>query len=808
MKQMILNEGWKFRKASEEVFHDVRLPHDAMREEPRDPNCPSGAATGFYPGGQYVYEKELSIPDAWRGKAVWLRFEGIYEYGRIFVNDQPAGKSDNGYLDFTLRIDPFLKFGEKNLLRVEADNPGQNSRWYTGSGLYRPVTLIVKEPVHIVPDGIRVHTVSVDPAVIRVSVTAENDTDGAAHLPLRITLQGAAAEEAITIPAHGTLEKTVTLQVPDAKLWFHEHPYLTDCAVTLGEDSETVRFGIRTAEVVNGKGLLVNGQPVKLLGACLHHDNGMLGAATHKEAEYRRVKALKELGYNAIRSAHNPISRAMLAACDELGMYVMDELYDMWLIHKNPNDYADRTEKNHVRDIRSMVRKDFNHPCVIMYSIGNEISETAKPDGVAFAKKLYETVKAEDPTRPVTTNMNFKLNCLLSMGMGVYKNPKKQQESDPQKPKKEKKSLTGSAFVNYLSEKISFLMEKLTATKRADRKTKDTFALLDIAGYSYGQGRYAKDLKQYPDRIIVGSETYVTDLPESWIMMRENPNLIGDFVWTGWDYLGEAGIGSWDYASDATGDTGYFKPYPWKLGVSGMVDITGQPTVSGRYAETILKQLTRPFVAVSQPNHYREKHSRSSWNFTNALPSWSYPGYDGTPVTVEVYSAAPQVEVFVNGRSLGRNPAGASARYRTLYQTAYESGELKAVSYTAAGEKIGENVLRTANDAQVLALRPSIETAKENGLVFVDISLCDDQGVLKVMESGKIAVEVEGGKLLALGSVKACTTEEYTQSECALFHGRAQAILQASDAASVILRAVYDGKAKASAEISTGRQPE
>ncbi len=806
MKQIALNEDWKFRKASETKWHAVCLPHDAMQTEKRDPDCPGGAATGYFPGGSYSYEKTISIPEAYRGKAVWLRFEGIYEYGRIFVNDQPAGESDNGYLDFTVRIDPYLRFGEENRLRVEADNPGENSRWYTGSGLYRPVSLIVKEPIHIQPDGIRIRTVSINPPVAEVSVNAENDTDADAAVPLIVRIGDACAEETISLPAHGKMTRAITLRLKDAKLWSHEHPNLTECAVTLGAETETAQFGLRKVETVSGKGFLVNGKPVKLLGACLHHDNGMLGAATYHDAEYRRVKALKELGYNAIRSAHNPISRAMLEACDALGMYVMDELYDMWLIHKNPNDYADRTEKNHVRDIRSMVDKDFNHPCVVMYSIGNEISETAKPEGVAFAKELYEALRAEDATRPITTNMNFKLNCLLSLGMGVYKNPKKQKTEETQKPKKAKKSLTGSAFVNYLSEKISFLMEKLTATKRADRTTKDTFALLDIAGYSYGQRRYAKDLKQYPDRIIVGSETYVTDLPESWAMMRESPNLIGDFVWTGWDYLGEAGIGSYDYVSDATKDTGYFKPYPWKLGVSGMVDITGQPTVSGRYAETILKQLTRPFVAVSQPNHYKEKHSRSSWNFTNALPSWSYAGYDGTPVTIEVYSAAQQVEVFVNGKSIGRKASGANARYRTLFDTTYESGELKAVAHGEAGEKLEETVLRTANDTVKLELHPSVETVEENGLVFIDICACDDQNVVNEMENEKVDVQVQGGRLLSLGSAKACSTEDYTGNECSLFHGRAQAVVQASEAGKIVIHAVYDSKIESRAKVAVVHQ--
>lgn len=794
-----LDSGWAFWKKGTERRIPVTIPHDAMIHEKRDPACLNGMNTGYYPGGCYYYEKMLEIPKPLAGKSIWLEFEGIQGISRVFVNGEEAGEIDFGYADHFMRIDGLLHYGETNILTVEADNSGElNSRWYTGSGLYRPVSLHIADKIHVAVNGLKIRTRSFEPACVEVHVALENDGTADADTCLEIAVLTKEKtildkkEIRMVLPTKERTERTFSFTLTGARLWSAEDPYLHECRVRLRDgsgcllDETCARFGIREVSGSAGKGLQVNGRTIKLYGACLHHDNGLLGAATYPAAEYRRIRKLKELGYNAVRSAHNPASKAMLDACDELGMYLIDELYDMWLIHKTPNDYADRVQDNYLRDIQEMVDKDYNHPSVILYSIGNEVSETAGADGVAFAGKLAEAFMRLDSGRLITANINFKLNCLAAMGIGIYRNTDREEQADGHK---RAANLAGSAFANYLSDKIHFLMEKLTATGLADRTTKEVFKRMDIAGYSYGQKRYRKDFVLHPGRIILGSETYISDLPASYRLMQNNSQLIGDFVWTGWDYLGETGIGSFEYESESIPDTGYFKSYPWMLASSGMIDITGKPTVHGYYAQTIYRQLTRPFIAVTQPDHYGERHSRSSWNFTNAIPSWSFEGYEKTPVTIEIYSAAPSVEVLINGRSIGQKACGSGADYRAVFHAKYESGRITARSYDTDGRLLGEKSLSTAGGGKRLRITPEYARGREgeDSLIFVDMELCDDDGTVKVMEKERLQVAVCGSAdLIAVGSARACTTDSFTGDSCHTYHGRAQAVLRTKADSGVI----------------------
>lgn len=786
-----LDSGWIFWKKGTENKIPVTLPHDAMLHEKRDPACLNAMNTGYYPGGCYYYEKTLEIPGHLSEKSIWLEFEGIQGIGKVYVNGKEAGQSDFGYADQYIQVDGFLRYGDTNTITVEVDNSKElSSRWYTGSGLYRPVFLHIADKIHVAVNGLKVRTLSYEPACVEVRVTLENDAAANVNTSLEIAVITKEKDIAdkkeiqVEILAEKRIEQVFSFALAKARLWSADEPYLYECRVRLQDgsgcflDETCVRFGIREVSGSALKGLLVNGQMIKLYGACLHHDNGLLGAATHPAAEYRRIQKLKELGYNAIRSAHNPASKAMLDACDELGMYLIDELYDMWLIHKTPNDYADRVQNNYLRDIRGMVDKDYNHPSVILYSIGNEVSETANADGVEFAGRLADAFLQLDSGRLITANINFKLNCLAAMGIGIYKNADREKKTDKQNTAT---NLAGSALANYLSEKIHFLMEKLTATKLADRTTKDVFDIMDIAGYSYGQKRYHKDFVLHPNRVILGSETYISDLPASYRLMQKNSQLIGDFVWTGWDYLGEVGIGSFEYESESTPETGYFKSYPWMLASSGMIDITGKPTVHGYYAETIYKQLARPFIAVTQPNHYGEKHGRSSWNFTNAIHSWSFEGYEKTPVKIEIYSAAPSVEVLINGKSIGKKACGNEADYRAVFHAKYESGMITAKSYDADGHLLGEESLTTAKSSKRLQITSEYVRGRKDGgsLIFVDMDICDDNGILKVMEKERLQVVVYGNaELIALGSARACTTDAFTGDICHTYHGRAQAVLR------------------------------
>jgi len=807
MKKINFNRNWVFYKDKSENRITVNLPHDAMLTEARNSKCANGMNSGFYPGGKYYYEKKLLLPAEDMDKSIWIEFEGIYKDSKIWINGQEVGGRPFGYTNFYIKADPYLRAGEENIIKVLADNEKEpNSRWYSGSGIYRPVYLYIKNRLHVALNGIRIQTISHNPAKIRVDVTAENDAlkPESSYLQVAIEKDGITVvkkSEQIYVDANGRTQNSFEFVIPDAKLWCEETPELYQCRVALGEEEEMADFGIRTIHWNARTGLCINGVEIKLKGACIHHDNGMLGAATFAVAEERRVKTLKDAGFNAIRSAHNPISKAMLNACDKYGMYVMDELYDMWLIHKTKFDYATYAKDWWEEDLKDMVDKDYNHPSVVIYSIGNEISETAKPEGIKFGRQLKQRLTSLDGTRPVTTNISLKLNALIKIGMGVYRNEKDLVTEDTKtKVNIEKKSsidLSGSAFANYLSNKIAHFMDWLSTTSLADMATKDICKEMDIAGYSYGVGRYQKDFMKYPDRIICGSETYISTLPDAWKMMKENHNLIGDFVWTGWDYLGEAGLGAWEYQSLSTQSTGYFKDFPWLFACAGLIDSTGFMTPHAYFSKIIYKDIKKPFIAVSQINHLGEKHSSSSWNFTNALASWTYDGYEGKAATIEIYSAADTVELLLNGKSLGRKKCGEEQRYRTIFETIYQPGILTAKAYDKQGKSVGESNLMTAGEEDRLTVLPEKTRLEADGedLCYLNIELTDEKGIIKTAVDKIIQLSVSGaGELIALGSARGCTAETFDKTTHYTYHGRALAIIRAGlEAGEIQVKISCDG---------------
>ena len=639
MLQIDFCKDWKFRKKGEEECSSVTLPHDAMIYEERFAECESGSAGAFFPGGIYEYEKEFEVPSEWEGKQVMIRFEGIYRKADISVNGVHVGKIVNGYTERTFELSSVLHYGTKNTMKAVVDNSEvPNSRWYSGSGIYRPVTLFVLEPEHIELDGIRINTISYEPAKIAVSV---KHTGGVASVFV--------LDEGKVVAADAGDE--VELEIPDAKLWSEISPFLYTCKVVLKDgdvitDTREVPFGIRKIEW-SPKGLLINGQETLLRGGCVHHDNGIIGACAYAEAEERKVRIMKEYGYNAIRSSHNPCSRAMLEACDRLGMYMMDETWDMWYQHKSKYDYAADFMDNYVDDIDSMVQKDYNHPCVIMYSIGNEISEPAKEEGIELARKMIKHVHGLDNSRPVTAGLNLMIVANAAKGQEMYNEDGginedtageiggESSEGAPQMPDM---SQMNSTMFNQMAMMVGAGMNHSADSEEADKATTPILDALDIAGYNYASGRYPLEGEAHPDRIVFGSETFPQDIPVNWAMVEQYPYLIGDFMWTAWDYLGEVGLGAWAYTEDAMS---FNKPYPWLLGGAGVIDLIGHGDGSALLAKAVWgKNNGRIGIAVTPANHPGIEVIKSAWRGTNAIPSWSWKGCEGNPVTVEVYTKA------------------------------------------------------------------------------------------------------------------------------------------------------------------------
>ena len=751
----------------------VTLPHDAMLSEERSPDGGTGHAGGYFPGGIYIYEKTFELPEDARGKTVLLEFEGVYQRSKVHINGQLAGGWPSGYTRFYVAADPYLSFDKPNHIRVVVDNSDvPNSRWYSGSGIYRHVNLLIGNKTHIRPNGVRITTRSVgEPAEIRVETHVDNQTGVDCQVQIEILDSGKVIAQQV-----GSTD--TVFEIFRARLWSAESPNLYTCRVTLLLDGKVLdqvveTFGIRSLECTPQKGLLVNGETIKLRGACVHHDNGVLGAATFEAAEERRVKILKEAGYNAIRSSHNPLSVAMLEACDRLGMYVMDELTDTWWIAKNPGDSHKEFLDWWERDLAAMIDKDYNHPCVIFYSMGNEISETAMEKGVAFSKIIVAKARELDNTRPITIGVNLQLNQMNYQGRSHYS--ESGIDSKKQQGKKKGREITTSAYVNTIMNMMKPLDSIFLTQKSVDLATRDAFQSFDVCGYNYGAVRYVLDGKLHPERVIVGSETYPSDIYDNWQMVEKLPYLIGDFQWAGWDYLGEAGAGMWEYGKKKGA---LYKEYPCILAEQGLIDITGCITARAHYNRVVWGLEQKPYICVRPVNHAGERPSKSVWRDTDAIASWSWGGCEGRLAIIEVYSNAHQVELFFNGRSLGKRRL---KKLKALFKTRYTPGTLEAIAYDAQGKEYTRSSLRSAGESTRLNVSVEHSQLQPNGkdLSFLTIEITDDQGIVKMLEDRLVSVTVEGaGTLQGFGSARPFTQESFTDGEHFTYYGRAFAVVR------------------------------
>lgn len=755
MERQLFCEGWLFGEKGEKKV-SISLPHDAMQIQGRRPDAPSGSGGAFFQGGEYEYEKKFWVPENWRKKDVFLEFEGIYPQAKICLNGKTAGECRYGYSLFQVPLKGLL-YNEYNDLCIEVDNKDlPNSRWYSGAGIYRPVWLLTGEKEHIEIDGIRIKTLSSDPARIRVDVKHTKKDCKDKDVLIEIFYDGKKITEKEGEHAE--------IDIPDAKLWSDETPDLYQCVVTLKNENKIVdvenrKFGIRTIEW-STNGLKINGRNTLLRGGCIHHDNGILGARNYETSEWRRIKRLKEYGFNAIRASHNPASRITLEACDSLGVYVLDETWDMWNKSKTKYDYGTRFMENYENDLVSLVAKDYNHPSVIMYSIGNEITEPATSEGVELAGEIVKKIKNLDPDRPVTAGINLTL-LLLAM---MEQNPLGSEEAIPDT------SDMNSTVYNQMVLEWGNSMTMAAATEAADKVSSPVFDTLDIAGYNYAVSRYEKESEVHPERIIVGSETYVYDLAKNWPLVEKYPYVIGDFMWTAWDYLGEAGIGGWSYDSD---DKVTQRKYPWLLADTGAIDLLGNETAEAGMAAVVWGKRKIPYIGVCPVNHPGVIPTKAIWRGSNALPYWSYSGCEGNPADIEVYGCGHEVELFLNGRPVGRKMF---KDCRADFQTTYESGELKAVMYDEDGNFLSESRLRSAEGRTKIRVEKE-ENIKGN-LIYLDISLVGENGEIECNKDTLLKVSVENGELLGFGSANPKTEENFLTGEYHTYYGRSQAVIK------------------------------
>ena len=792
MTRSFFNDGWNFQpkvsvfaqmRQSVEAPAKIDLPHDALFGEAR--SATNAGKSAYFPrAAAYEYSKVFDVPEGYRNQRVSVEFQGAYRDAMIFVNGDFAGKRPYGYSTFIVEINDFLKYGKQNTIRVDV-RAHDDSRWYTGCGITRDVVLIVTGLVHLAANGIRITTPDIDAerAVVELQITAVNKELTAATVTVeaeifdRTGAQIAKQSAPTTLRSGETVTTRQRLYVRAPELWNPEEPHLYDAVVTIRRDEEILDqiktpFGIRALRLDPMHGLRINGKTVKLRGACIHHDNGLLGAAAIGRAEERRVEFLKAAGFNAIRSSHNPISQRMLDACDRLGMLVMDEAFDIWTEAKSNFDYSLNFADWWERDIEAMVLKDINHPSVIMYSIGNEILETGSPLGANIGRRLAEKVRSLDATRFVTNGINGFVSTIKDV-MAMMRD-------------------RGGAGQSEGVNAFGAVMNRISASQLVTDKTAESFSVLDVAGVNYGDARYELDRGLFPDRIIVGTETFPSHIATLWPLVMGNSHVLGDFTWVGWDYLGEVGIGRTRFA-DLPAE--FEAPFPWMTAWTGDLDITGNRRTISYFREIVFGLRKEPFIAASRPEHYGREVAVGGWAWTDSLNSWSWQADSGAPVIVEIYSDADEVELQVNGAAIARLPAGKEHGYRAKFDTAYHPGTITAISYRNGVEEARSSLTTVGDDVRIVAAADRSEISSDaSDLAYVTIELRDGRGVLALEADIRVAVTVSGaGVLAALGTGRPDPEVENNAGVCLMFDGRALAIIRPSGVGVIDVKITVDG---------------
>lgn len=816
MKKTKFNLGWTVHEGGggslnllstvEKLSKEVILPHDASIEKERNPKEPDGSGNGFFREETVHYTKEFELNPSDSGKNVWLEFEGIYQNSFVYINNSFAGQCPYGYSNFYVDATKYVHFDRKNNIKVVVKNGVPSGRWYTGGGIYRDVNLMIADRMHLVPDGIHLKTLDLEEkfAVVESEAVVEYTGTGTRDVRVEIMLYDgdgtvvAKDSRPITMEEHAREVLRQKLYVTDPKLWGTESPHLYHYHIQIKEeeailDEEKGTFGIRKLQLDPKHGLRINGKITKLRGGCIHHDNGIIGAAEFAHAAEFRIRKLKEAGFNAVRSSHYPMSRRLLEACDKLGMLVMDEFSDVWTSSKVDYDYAMHMAKWWEQDVINLVNKDYNHPCVIMYSIGNEIPETGNRFDVKWGKLLADKIRELDDTRYTVNSVNLML--------GLAEHMEEIMAGLTGETVQDRALADGTMEINSMMSNLDNMVRKFITTDTAGRVTETAFSQVDIAGYNYGTARYEMDGDNYPNRMIVGSETYPKDLDVNWELVEKKTYIIGDFLWTAWDYLGEAGIGRISYGEP---EKGFYASYPYKAAYCGDFNLIGDRRPVSYWHEIIWGLRKAPYLSVQPPKYFGMERRVSSWGMTDAVKSWNWEGFEGKPVTAEVYADADEAELYVNGRLIQRKKIGETKKCVALFETVYEPGILETIVYKD-GMEAGRDAIVTAKENAKLLVCADDQTIPANGedICYVEISLVDEDGNLNPGTEKEVTVSIDGpGRILGFGSAAPDSTENYFDTKAKFYEGRLRAAVRGvGEKGSIVLTFQADGCDEAAVEI-------
>ena len=770
-QRQLFDFGWQFTHNG--TIQTVDLPHDwDIFEGPHSGQGATGTGGGWFEAGKGEYRKEFKVESSeMRDKLVKLHFEGVYQKAEVFVNGQKAGQHHYGYTPFTVDVTKFLNKDKKqaNEVVVKVDNSDQpNCRWYSGSGIYRHVWLETMPALHIAENGIFVTTpeVSADNAKVQVEVTVVNESQTDSHTT--VVVEG--HQQEVSLKAGESKAVTFTYTIDNPKLWSPGSPYLYTASVALKDNSlnssnslSKIKFGVRSFSFDAENGFVLNGKKVLINGACVHHDDGVLGAMAFDDAEIRKVRQMKEAGFNLIRTSHNPTTRAFLDACDSLGMLVIDEAFDGWRTQKNPYDYSTVIDSCFREDIHAMVLRDRNHPCVISWSIGNEVIERKDIRVVYTARQMKKAIHEYDTTRPVTEAL-----CAWDRDWEIY---------DPHAE------------------------------------------VLDVVGYNYMLFKHASDHERDPKRVIWQTESYPRDAYQNWATAYVFPYVVGDIVWTGLDYLGESGIGRNYYKGEREGESWIEGGQPeWHGAPCGDVDITGWRKPISHYREMLWKSLTPDpspkgegslYLCVREPNGYHGEIHTTMWSVWPTWESWTWPGWDGKPVVVEVYTRQPEVKLYLNDQLIGTKQVSRETEFKAVFLVNYEPGTLRAevsspllnrvakekevdlmssspsdrgLTPKSRTDRMGVS-LQTAGTPARLRLTPdrTVMAADGQSLTFVTVEVLDKQGTLVPEAAIDCEAVVKGqGQLLAFASADLKDTEPYTSPRVKTWKGRALLVVRST----------------------------
>lgn len=751
MKKVLWNHDWTFEN-QRGISSRVTLPHDAMQSEGRAAGAPSGNSGAHYLGGTYTYTKRFQLTRQQAAGNVQVQFDGVYRRAAVSVNGHRCKEVSYGYVPFWVELTDFVREGTNEII-VEVDNSRQpDSRWYSGSGIYRSVWLWTGDRCRIEPCGIQITTKSIHPALVGV----------------RVAHHGGEAEVEIWDGDRFVTKKNgddLELEIPEAELWSDETPKLYRCHVLLKKDQAVTdeadqTFGIRLLSY-DTTGFYVNGKRTLLRGGCLHHDNGILGACSLPEAEERRLRIMKEAGFNAIRCAHNPASGDLLEVCDQIGIYVMEEMWDMWYQRKSRYDYGHDFPKHWREDVEAVVKRDQPHPSVILYSIGNEVTEPYEEKGVELGKEIVALFHELDDTRPTTVGINMALLAMSAMGMGLY--DKVDEQTEEMAP-----AVNSTVFNETVSRNNQLVLA--SCREDVDRLSTPILDAVDIAGYNYAAPRYPLDAKQHPKRVSVGSETFPHQLAATWKAMESCPYVIGDFMWTAWDYLGECSLGAWTAEPDGLA---FAKPYPWKLADEGAFDLLGNPTGEALWAEAVWKHKTS--VGVRPVLHADHTLAKGAWRGTNAVPCWSFRGCEGRQAIVEVYTPGKTAALFLNGQQVGVSD---TTDMRAMFTITYQPGKLEAVAFDEDGEECGRSCLQSAREEVHWNVNSESEILWPGQTAYFTIALADADGVVEGNADEMLSLRVQGGELLGFGSAAPRTEAEFLDGIYPSRYGRALAVVR------------------------------